>query len=241
MVLEELHSWFNVYTGCCVNLGRVRYVLPSTPLHPHPCDFLVVLSDYCRASVLIQHIYQDMDFRSPFLLTYLANSLLVLYLPLWQLWIVCGLVKPATTGGGISSISGTSSRSNSELIVNQLHEDAFSDDASIDDNFMAADLEPVVPRAREQFTHWDILRIAAVICPLWFLSNCMYNYSLLMTSVSSSTIIRYLCTMLGMFYRVNCRYRITAIWRVHLRCSSRGMRASRASPTARCWGFSRAF
>lgn len=130
-----------------------------------------------------------MDFKSPFLLTYLANSLLALYLPLWQLWILCGLVKTEGSGS-ISSISGNSSRSDSELIVNQLHEDAFSDAESVDNDIMEVDLNPVVPKPRPQFTHWDIAKIAAVICPFWFLSNCMYNYSLLMTSVSSSTIIR---------------------------------------------------
>lgn len=155
---------------------------------------LAFLSSCCRASVLIQHIYQDMDFKSPFLLTYLANSLLVLYLPLWQLWIFCGLVKrKLSVDGGISSIGAASdySDSDSEDIVNQLHGDAFSDAASIEEVFIEDDLNPVqiVPRT-QAYTHWDIIQIAAVICPLWFLSNCLYNYSLLMTSVSSSTIIR---------------------------------------------------
>jgi hypothetical protein len=38
--------------------------------------------------------------------------------------------------------------------------------------------------------HYVIIRAATVIAPLWFGANCFYNYSLLMTSVSSSTIIR---------------------------------------------------
>jgi solute carrier family 35 protein F5 len=37
--------------------------------------------------------------------------------------------------------------------------------------------------------HYEVVKIAAIICPLWFGANCFYNYSLLMTSVSSSTII----------------------------------------------------
>jgi hypothetical protein len=142
-----------------------------------------------------------MDFKSPFLLTYLANSLLVLYLPLWQLWIACGIVKKEASHSidcGISSISAGSNQSDSELIVNQLHEDAFSDAVSIDENFIESDLDPIVAQ-RPQFTHWDIIKIAAVICPLWFLSNCLYNYSLLMTSVSSSTIIRFVTVTLRCF------------------------------------------
>ena len=133
-----------------------------------------------------------MDFKSPFLLTYLANSLLVLYLPLWQLWIICGVVKKEVSPSfsGLSSISAGSNYSDSELIVNQLHEDAFSDAVSVDESFIETDLDPVVPRKAPPVTHWEILKIAAIICPFWFASNCLYNYSLFMTSVSSSTIIR---------------------------------------------------
>jgi hypothetical protein len=42
----------------------------------------------------------------------------------------------------------------------------------------------------ERYTHSDVIRIAAVMSPLWFGANCLYNYSLLQTSVGSSTIIR---------------------------------------------------
>lgn len=133
-----------------------------------------------------------MDMKSPFFLTYMANSLLVIYLPLWQLWICCGLVKPEMKSGadcGISSIDSGSNCSDNEIIVNQLHEDAFSDTLSIDESFIENDLNPIVP-PRKTYTHWDVLKIAAVICPFWFMSNCLYNYSLFLTSVSSSTIIR---------------------------------------------------
>lgn len=133
-----------------------------------------------------------MDFKSPFLLTYMANSLLVIYLPLWQLWICCGFVKKDIKSGsecGISSIDSGSNRSDTEIIVNQLHGDAFSDSVSIDENFIENDLNPIQSN-KKVYTHWDVLKIAAVICPFWFMSNCLYNYSLFLTSVSSSTIIR---------------------------------------------------
>lgn len=45
-------------------------------------------------------------------------------------------------------------------------------------------------RIEERYTHQDIIKIAFVMSPLWFLANCLYNYSLFMTSVGSSTIIR---------------------------------------------------
>ena len=42
----------------------------------------------------------------------------------------------------------------------------------------------------ERYTHREIISIAMTMSPLWFLANCLYNYSLLKTSVGSSTIIR---------------------------------------------------
>lgn len=41
-----------------------------------------------------------------------------------------------------------------------------------------------------------LFSIALNISPFWFIANCLYNYSLLYTSVSSSTIIRLLSILL---------------------------------------------
>ena len=40
-----------------------------------------------------------------------------------------------------------------------------------------------------EYCHLDVLKIALVVSPLWFIANCFYNYSLYMTSITSSTII----------------------------------------------------
>ena len=40
------------------------------------------------------------------------------------------------------------------------------------------------------YSHEDVIIVALKVAPLWFLANCGYNYSLLLTSVGSSTIIR---------------------------------------------------
>jgi hypothetical protein len=42
-----------------------------------------------------------------------------------------------------------------------------------------------------EYTVRDIVKLGLLLCPLWFFSNLLYNYSLLLTSISSSTIIRY--------------------------------------------------
>ena len=39
-------------------------------------------------------------------------------------------------------------------------------------------------------SHQDIFYLGLLLMPIWFLGNILYNYSLLMTSISSSTVIR---------------------------------------------------
>lgn len=41
------------------------------------------------------------------------------------------------------------------------------------------------------YTRSDIIRLGLLLCPIWLSSNLLYNYSLLLTSIASSTIIRY--------------------------------------------------
>jgi len=204
------------------------------------------LNNRHRASVLIQHIYQDMDMKSPFFLTYMANSLLVIYLPLWQLWICCGLVKTDAKTGAMSSTDGESNPADTKIIVNRLHDDAFSDVVSIDESFIENDLNPVVAPTKS-YTHWDVLKIAAIICPFWFLSNCLYNYSLFLTSVSSSTIIRYIFnphysshSSTNSRYCMHTLYLFSATWRVHLLSPFLTTPGLRVLHTARCWASLRA-
>lgn len=139
--------------------------------------------NYFRASVLIQYIYQDLNFKSPFLVTYLANSLLVFYLPLWQLWILLGVVKPTVK---LSSVESESD--NEDIRLNSCFESqAFNDNSRIDQSNLSTKDSSA---SYSVSSHREVIKIAMVISPVWFLANCLYNYSLLMTSNSSSTIIR---------------------------------------------------
>ena len=45
-----------------------------------------------------------------------------------------------------------------------------------------------------------MIKIAWVVCPLWFIANFAYNYSLLLTSVGSSTIIRLQSPAVPLFF-----------------------------------------
>ena len=50
------------------------------------------------------------------------------------------------------------------------------------------------------YTHIDILYTGLLLFPLWFISNCFYNYSLLLTSITSSTIISNFSGVFTLFF-----------------------------------------
>lgn len=142
---------------------------------------LLILYLFGSASVLIQYIYENLNFQSPFLVTYLTNSLLTVYLPLWQLWLYLRLVKQTTTASSDDETASELSNSSKtgELFLSEMTN---GDDCTL----------PGHQKNKEvAYTYMDVLYIALKIAPAWFIANCLYNYSLLLTSVSSSTIIRY--------------------------------------------------
>jgi hypothetical protein len=171
----------------------------------------------------MQHIYDDMKFRAPFFLSYLTNSLLVIYLPLWQMWICCTALNKRFNCTSCFS----SSLSEQEEIVHELHKDVFSDRVSTDDSYHSLHSEGedtptsrttvshmslsngITPQKSQltsiSYTHYDVFKVALVIAPLYIMSNGLYNYSLSMTSISSSTIIRYLSPYFYSFGR-HCFY-----------------------------------
>lgn len=58
-----------------------------TPSYSLGLFFIFLVSIiWAAASIVVQHLYRDMDFDSPFLLTYVSTSLFVLFLPTRLLW-----------------------------------------------------------------------------------------------------------------------------------------------------------
>jgi solute carrier family 35 protein F5 len=203
----------------------MRYLSPDYVLGL--CFICVCASLWAGASVLTQYIYEGLGFSSPFLLTWLANSLLLLYLPL-QL-VTGGKAADAAakaakeltekgTGTGASScrdifrqadlrVVGEQRSPLNESLSNdsddsghmhvpfpaetqaearQLTRDSFFSDSTLD----SAAISAALPGAgASPYTQLDIMKVALLIAPVWFIANLFYNYSLLWTSVSSSTII----------------------------------------------------
>lgn len=134
----------------------------------------------------MQYIYEDLNFESPFLVTYISSSLFAVYLPLWQLWIYLGFIDSPPKFSNISSTSGDGTEYS--LASNNSSEDslhsAVGDNALISADALKSEL------VSKSYSHMDVIKIAAFIAPLWFGSNFLYYCSLSMTTVSSSTIIR---------------------------------------------------
>lgn len=158
---------------------------------------------WAGSSVLIQYIYSDLSFNSPFLLTYLATSLLSLHLPYFhgKEWIKrlynSGSITFSTR---IGSQYGRNEDSRSLIGVSSAEfclteekngEDGSNVDISDGDQYRnKSDDSTSTSTVEEYASDYEVLKPALIIAPIWFLANCLYNYSLLMTTVSSSTVIR---------------------------------------------------
>jgi hypothetical protein len=208
----------------------------------------IVAVIWAGASVLTQYIYTDLDFQSPFLVTYLSTTLFALYLPLWRLWIWLGYVtdppfrrerdhqlekqeevlfptngtyQTPQVSSRVSKESDqaslplfSSSTQESNGLLEKTAEGICSLLSSASSNYEAVPpYETDVDTHNTTHTgsgsttihdndpphhypcrnsHEEVMVIALKVAPLWFLANCGYNYSLLLTSVGSSTVIRYI-------------------------------------------------
>lgn len=230
---------------------------------------LIVALIWSFASVLVQYIFLDSGFFRPFFLTYVANSLFVINLPVWRatVWLGCSTdpharnpaepdtavdlsdpdVPPADQNGAGDGRGSAAAAA----------EDADSDDAAAEEGAPAVPgTAPMLARRRgggwgrfvrrtralgDRLAAWtetgsfkappsrqgastelangpslpsatastasaprlpahagtragrvpyvSVLRIALMICPIWFGANLAYITSLALTSVTSSTII----------------------------------------------------
>ncbi len=168
--------------------------------------YTVTMTMNHSSSVLIQYIYEDLDFQSPFFLTYMATSLLAFHLPAWHIGDRC-----SKSCSNQEPNQDEDYRDTLSLVNDGYHSKIEKDSrcAQPTDSFsgnptgeqphyhrlqsIISNRSEFVPAWMPSFIkeeHYEIIKIALVIAPLWFAANCFYNYSLLMTSVSSSTIIR---------------------------------------------------
>jgi solute carrier family 35 protein F5 len=155
--------------------------------------FIVLVSlIWAAASILVQYLYTNQDFDSPFMLTYFGVSLFTVFLPLEWLQQKCK--------GQSSSIS----------------EDyqSVSTDAS-DNGDDRNDHHPTLSTlASEKWNTRDHMRAAAKIAPLWFISNYSYSASLKYTSITSSTVLASTGSLFTFCFALLCRDEHFSIWKL---------------------------
>ena len=205
------------------------------------------------ASVVVQFMLVQLNFNSPFFLTFISNSLFTLYLPIWKCMVYIKwtsaeftpmttdinlslfplflhpIVKCANkvvnyvwrlqsvnrfalvndiedreldilerTGNALHSTahrpansrhSGNSGRSSSAKSSDVI---VYESIPNVNDHSATATADtdtPPLPPPPLLITHKEHLIIGLIISPVWFAANCAYYYTLLLTSISSSTIL----------------------------------------------------
>ena len=154
---------------------------------------------WVSSSELIQFIFQNLTFNKPFFLTYLSTSSFSLYIlgfllsPWWR--------RTCSQGAGTGYQQHEDPAPTESGGANSVREEGMEEDSL--DGHSSSSLDPLRGVAITQADHRpqplsfaSVLRIAAIMCPLWFLANVSFNASLSMTSVSSNTI---LSTTSGLF------------------------------------------
>ena len=117
---------------------------------------------WALSSILVQYLYTNQSFDSPFLLTYIGTSLFTILLPLEWVWKIFD--------DRLSSIPSQ-----------EYERVALSDDNNDNDEDSQ--------RGHRKLSTQDHMDAAAKIAPVWFISNYAYNASLRFTSITSSTVL----------------------------------------------------
>ena len=119
---------------------------------------VLVAMIWSGSTVLVSAIFTDLHFYRPFFLTYVANSLFVVLLPVRQLGRA--LRRSAADGGGGGGGDGSGGDGG------------------------GGDREPSFYAQTS-----SLIPSLALVCPLWFGANLLYNISLGLTTLTSSTVI----------------------------------------------------
>jgi solute carrier family 35 protein F5 len=173
-------------------------------------SFIVLVTIiWSLSSIVVQYLYTDANFDSPFLLTYIGTTLFLIFLPTRLLWErrrkwcygCCSSTSASDAEDeGLEIIPWSHSQSSSyEQIPGALSPASSSEEVSTIENTDSNDeegQEEDSPQHRQDeraktalLSHREHFNIALKIAPVWFISNFTYNASLKYTSITSSTVL----------------------------------------------------
>ncbi|KAL6603176.1 hypothetical protein ACP70R_043537 [Stipagrostis hirtigluma subsp. patula] len=167
---------------------------------------VAVASIWIAASYIVQSVVDAGV--SPFLITYICNSLFVIYIPIVEVaryfedsinnfWskLKCKDAAGPQQSTDLESVNllqsgGHEINATSDQSQTRLPEDTFSADANIpgQTELSVADCSKVLD-AKGRWTRARVARVSMVVSPFWFLAQLTFNLSLRYTTVTSNTIL----------------------------------------------------
>ncbi|KAL4535240.1 hypothetical protein Ndes2437A_g05967 [Nannochloris sp. 'desiccata'] len=147
----------------------------------------------------------------PAVLTFFANSLFALYLPIY--WISLKIQNYRTghalTALALSSPRGQQQEARALFPSNFPRSDVDDDNHNISSNIEAAGLSSSSPSGLSnravviiETATLQLFRAACVVAPLWFLAQLTFNSSLKLTTVTSNTILSSASSLFTFFFSV---------------------------------------
>lgn len=142
---------------------------------------------WALSSVLVQYLYTEQSFSSPFLLTYIGVSLFSLWIPFRQL--VATLQKYFHHNDHQGSDHYSEYEIPSAVLPGDVHEADLEGESDVIHTAIAGSNATTRRSALQVWDDQQHFRVACWIAPVWFLANWTYNASLAYTSITSSTVL----------------------------------------------------
>ncbi|KAG6403151.1 hypothetical protein SASPL_135368 [Salvia splendens] len=141
-----------------------------------------VATIWTAASFVVQSVVDEGV--SPFLVTYICNSLFVVYIPLVEI----GRYLECRNGSIFSwlirrnDVALQDSKVSEEAIL--LPNNEISNDGEVEAEAVGLELD-----VERRWTHWRVSKVSILISPIWFMAQLTFNLSLKYTTVTSNTIL----------------------------------------------------
>lgn len=163
---------------------------------------VAVAAIWIAASYLVQSVVDAGV--SPFLLSYICNSLFLVYIPIVEIARCCegligNVIKKQQSGDpeNVSLLQENVSNRDQDDIIRHYEDDIAFVSGSRDQG--AERISPVLGDAfakresqsdpKGRWTRLQVAKVSLLICPFWFLAQLTFNLSLKYTSVTSNTIL----------------------------------------------------
>lgn len=162
---------------------------------------VVVAAIWIAASYLVQSVVDAGV--SPFLVSYICNSLFLVYIPIVELARCCeGLVgkvinkQQSGDPETVSLLRKNVSNKDPYDVVQHYEDENASGSGSRDQD--AERMSPVFGYAfaqpgRRHWTRFQVAKVSLLICPFWFLAQLTFNLSLKYTTVTVSIFKPFVC------------------------------------------------